>query len=325
MTIAQAERFYEQDTKDYEIEKNKDFLTWLKTSIKDGYHCFIKTEELQELINSIVNWYEIKYPERELEYFEGTRHMNFQDIRRISDVMDIRQLLFRLPHNQLCLMECGYRAKGWGQYPIYENGKEIGWETQIFMRISRKNKEESGSWLGKAPYFLLYADHMTGEVSNNYELEEYLDSEENLNLDELLSIFKEKYTDELDFTELTESVYDHNCDMELRHRILQLVALKLLYSRNTIPERGYERAKRFINEFNKKLGLALSTEQIDEIIHRDYTNGERWEHVLKTYVGEDGEEHSYWTVENVAKKEQPIEESKVIKRLAKIMFNKNRK
>lgn len=324
MTIAQAERFYEQDTKDYEIEKNKDFLTWLKTSIKDGYHCFIKTEELQELIDSIVNWYEIKYPERELEYFEGTRHMNFQDIRRISDAMDIRQLLFRLPHNQLCLMECGYRAKGWEQHSIYENGKEISWKAQIFMSINRKNEEESDSLLGKAPYFLLRADHMTGEVSNDYELEEYLDSEENLNLDELLSIFKEKYTDELDFTELKESVYDHNCDIELRHRILQLVALKLLYSRNTIPERGYERSKRFINEFNKKLGLALSTEQIDEIIHRDYTNGERWEHVLKTYVDEDGEEHSYWTVEDVAKKEQQKEESKGIKRLAKRMFNKNR-
>ena len=112
--------------------------------------------------------------------------------------------------------------------------------------------------------------------------------------------------------------------MELRHRILQLVALKLLYSRNTIPERGYERAKRFINEFNKKLGLTLSAEQIDEIIHRDYTNGEKWEYVLKTYVDEDGEEHSYWTVEDVAKKEQPKEESKGIKRLAKRMFNKNR-
>lgn len=324
MTIAQAERFYEQDTKDYEIEKNKDFLNWLRASIKDGYHCFMETEELQELINSIVNWYEIKYPERELEYFEGTRHMNFQDIRRISDVMDIRQLLFRLPHNQLCLMECGYRAKGWGQRPIYENGKKIGWKVQIFMSINRKNEEKSDLWLGKAPYFLLHADHMTGEVSKDYELEEYIDNDENINLDELLSIFNKKYIDELDFTELKESVYDHNCDMELRHRILQLVALKLLYSRNTIPERGYERAKRFINEFNKKLGLVLSTEQVDEIIHRDYTNGEKWEYVLKTYVDEDGEEHSYWTVEDVAKKEQPKEESKGIKRLAKRMFNKNR-
>ena len=65
MTITEAKRFYEKDTKDYQIEKNKDFLTWLKTSIKNGYHCFMKTEELQELIDSVVNWYEIKYPERE--------------------------------------------------------------------------------------------------------------------------------------------------------------------------------------------------------------------------------------------------------------------
>lgn len=323
MTIAQAERFYEQDTKDYEIEKNRDFLTWLKASIKDGYHCFMKTEELQELIDNIVNWYEIKYPERELEYFEGTRYMNFQDIRRISDVMDIRQLLFRLPHNQLCLMECGYRAKGWGQHPIYENGKEVDWEVQIFMRIDRK-KEESDPWLSKASYFLLHANHLTGEVSKDYDLEEYIDIDKNINLDELLSIFNEKYNDELDFTELKESVYDHNCDMELRHRILQLVALKLLYSRNTIPERGYERAKRFINEFSKKLGLTLSTKEIDEAINRDYTNGERWEHVLKTYVDEDGEEHSYLTVEDVAKKEQSKEESKGIKRLLKRMLNKNK-
>lgn len=282
----------------------------------------MKTEELQELIDSVVNWYEIKYPERELEYFEGIKDMNFQDIRRISDVMDIRQLLFRLPHNQSCLMECGYRAKGWGQHLIYKNGKEVDWKVQIFMRIDRKNEEECNPQLGKTSFFLLHADHMTGEVSKDYKLEEYIDNDENINLDELLSIFNKKYIDELDFTELKESVYDHNCDMELRHRILQLVALKLLYSRNTIPERGYERAKRFINEFNKKLGLTLSAEQIDEIIHRDYTNGEKWEYVLKTYVDEDGEEHSYWTVEDVAKKEQPKEESKGIKRLAKKMFNK---
>ena len=312
MTIAQAERFYEQDTKNYEIEQNKDFLNWLKNSIKDGYHCFIKIEELQELINNIVTWYEIKYPERELEYFEGTRHMNFQDIKKISDVMDIRQLLFRLPHNQLCLIECGYRAKGWGQHPIYENGKEVGIKAQIYMRIDRKKEEECNPLWGKIPYFLLRADHMTGEVSKDYNLEEYVENKENISLDELLVILSKKYVDELDFTELKQSVHDHDCDIELRHRILQLTALKLLYSRNTIPERGYERAKRFINEFNKKLNLILSTEEIDEAISRDYTNGERWKDVLKTYVDENGEEHSYWTVENVAKKDQSKEESKGI-------------
>ena len=35
MTIAQAKIFYQQDTKDYEIEKSKEFLTWLKNSVID--------------------------------------------------------------------------------------------------------------------------------------------------------------------------------------------------------------------------------------------------------------------------------------------------
>ena len=45
---------------------------------------------------------------------------------------------------------------------------------------------------------------------------------------------------------------------------------------------------------------------------------EKWEHVLKTYINKDGKEHSYWTIENVTKKE-----SKGIKRLVKKVFYKS--
>lgn len=62
----------------------------------------------------------------------------------------------------------------------------------------------------------------------------------------------------------------HNCDVELRRRTLQLVALKLLYSHRTIPELGYERAKNFIDEFNSHLGLNLSSDEIKKVINRDY-------------------------------------------------------
>ena len=78
------------------------------------------------------------------------------------------------------------------------------------------------------------------------------------------------YSNDLDFTALEECIYNHNCDTELRNKILQLAALKLLYSRNTTPERGYERAKRLINEFNKKLKLHLTTDEIDELISGEY-------------------------------------------------------
>ena len=66
---------------------------------------------------------------------------------------------------------------------------------------------------------------------------------------------------------LKADVDDHNCDLELRKRILQLIALKLLYSQNTTPGRGYKRAKKFIDEFNKELHLNLSSEKIDNIIN----------------------------------------------------------
>lgn len=123
-------------------------------------------------------------------------------------------------------------------------------------------------------------------------------------MDELLHIFDVKYKNKLDYSELRACIYDHDSDLELRHGVLQLVAIKLLYSRNTVPERGYERAKRFINEFNDALGLTLSTDEIDEILNRDYTGGERLEEVLETYTDRNGEERSYWTVKKIPIKRQ---------------------
>lgn len=50
MTIIQAEKFYEQDLKKYEVLKNKELLFWFKDSVKKGYHPFIDIEGLQELV-----------------------------------------------------------------------------------------------------------------------------------------------------------------------------------------------------------------------------------------------------------------------------------
>lgn len=257
MTIYETERFYEQDNKKYEIEKNKDFLNWYKDIISKGYHPFMKTNELQQLIDNIVNWYELKYPEKELGYFEGISHTKFKDIKSISNVMTLRQLLFRLSNKQNFLMECGYRAKGGKQYPY------------ICIHISKKNINKND--FNEIPYYIIEANCINGKVLNAYELDEYLNSKKNFDLNKLLSRLN-KYSDKLDLTELKESIFDYKCDNELRNKVLQLAALKLLYSKNTIPNRGYERAKRFINEFNKNLSLTLSIEEIDEIIQRDYNN-----------------------------------------------------
>ena len=320
MKIIQEENFYNYDAKDYELEKNKEFFIWLKSSISNGYHCYMGIEELQELIDNIANWYELKYPEREFDSHIGIIHLNFEDIKEISDVMDIRQLFYRLPHKQLCIMECGYRAKSGGQRPIYENGKKVGFKPQIYIKTIIKN-EKYDPWANEIPFFYLQADCMTGEVLKDYKSKDYLNFKENLTLDELLEKFKEKYPDELDFTNLKECVYDHDCDMELRHRILQLVALKLLYSRNTTPIRGYERAKRFIDEFNNELGLTLSTKEIDEIINRHYNINKNEEKILVIKDNPIEERKPNATYDKIT----PIESRKYVRKLIKKAEEQNKR
>ena len=270
MTIAQTERFYEQDSKKYEVLKNKELLSWLEKSIKNGYHPFIDIESLQGIVDNITNWYEIKYPEREMKFYEGIRFFDFDNMKSLSKVMDIKQLMYRMPYEWLCLMECNYRSSGGGRRNLYgDNNEIIGQKSILFMNIYRKKMEPA-----ILPNFLLYADIYSGKVEIDYNLNNYVNTD-NIILDELLNLFKEKYSDEFDFIELEKCIYNHNCDVELRNKVLQLVALKLLYSHNTTPERGYERSKRIINEFNKKMGLNISTEEIDNVISKDYTNTEK--------------------------------------------------
>mgnify|MGYP004455934617 FL=1 len=264
MTIAQARKFYEQDQREYNLEENKEFLSWFKGKIKNDYYPFIESEELQELINNITYWYEIKYPEREFELDEGIKNLDFKSITPLSKSMNIYQLMYRLSDDQLCLINGEYRSNCGGIRNIYNGGsKVVDQKAVLYIVIKQINNNYNANGINNN---LIICAYPNGEVLINDDLKKYVDKER-INLDELLSLFEEKYSHNLDFSVLNADVDDHNCDLELRKRILQLIALKLLYSQNTIPDRGYKRAKKFIDEFNKELNLNLSSEKIDNIIN----------------------------------------------------------
>ena len=264
MTIAQARKFYEQDQREYNLEENKEFLSWFKDKIKNDYYPFIEIEELQELINNITYWYEIKYPEREFEFDEGIKNLDFKSITPLSKSMNIYQLIYRLSDDQLCLINGEYRSNCGGIRNIYNGGsKVVDQKAVLYIVIKQINNNYNANGINNN---LIICAYPNGEVIINDSLKKYVDKER-INLDELLSLFKEKYSHNLDFSVLKADVDDHNCDLELRKRILQLIALKLLYSQNTTPGRGYKRAKKFIDEFNKELNLNLSSEKIDNIIN----------------------------------------------------------
>lgn len=264
MTIAQARKFYEQDQREYNLEENKEFLSWFKDKIKNDYYPFIEIEELQELINNITYWYEIKYPEREFEFEEGIKNLDFKSIAPLSKSMNIYQLMYRLSDDQLCLINGEYRSNCGGIRNIYNGGsKVVDQKAVLYIVIKQINNNYNANGINNN---LIICAYPNGEVIINDSLKKYVDKER-INLDELLSLFEEKYSHNLDFSVLKADVDDHNCDLELKKRILQLIALKLLYSQNTTPGRGYKRAKKFIDEFNKELNLNLSSEKIDNIIN----------------------------------------------------------
>lgn len=269
MTIKEAINFYNNNKKEYVLNKNKEFLKWYNNEIKNGYHPFAEISHLQNVIDIITSWYEFKYPERELERYEGAFYSSFEQIRSLSKNMSFDQLMFRLPHNELCLVECGYRSTGWG----YDN---------IFMSIKNKIPNENYD-LNYIDKFLLYANPDTGKVETDYYIKK-ITALTDLTLDELLEIFEKHWKKNWDYTTLKESVHDHNVDLVLRKKILELASLKLLYSENTIPERGLIRAQRFIAEFNKHIpNLNLTTNKIEELIDSSHSYASVKKYEMKIY------------------------------------------
>lgn len=250
MTLLEADNFYKQDLKKYQISDNKEFLILLRNMVTEGYDNIYKLEELQGIIDNIVTWYELKYPERALD--KGTRSYEFENIESIKDYMSVNQLMYRMPNKAIDLIYNRYRSNLWSQYP--------------HMGISFEIKD-------KIIDAIVRSDFRTGYVVP-YDLLDLDLKEENITLEELL--IKLENRKDIDYSNLKKVINNHKCDNKLRKEILKLVALKLIYSKNTIPEKGYERAKNFITEFNTEIAnLNLTMDYIDEIMNRDYNINEQ--------------------------------------------------
>lgn len=86
--------------KKYIVEKNKELLSFMKKAIKKGYQPTMQLEKLQDIIDTIDWWYEIKCPERQMSCYEDRRYYADENLEVPSHAMTPKQLLFRLTKNQ---------------------------------------------------------------------------------------------------------------------------------------------------------------------------------------------------------------------------------
>ena len=257
--------FYKQDKKEYELSNNSDFIRWFRSLIQaNHYESIVNIDDIKSLIDFIYSWYFIKYPEREFDFNEGIRNLYFKDVNSIGNDLSFKQLLFRLPFRQLCLMTGFYRPIRAFSDKTYIKRKKAGLNIDVFIKVSKIN---NGNLSNRSYSFIINAKE-DGTVVKSEDLEELIKFDSDVNLDDLFSIFSSRYVDELDFSDLVHVVYNHSCDIEVRNRVIYLAALKLLFSRNTNPQRGYIRAKKLISEANEALNTNISMDIIDTYMSR---------------------------------------------------------
>ena len=175
MTIKEVENFYILDKKEYNLTTKNIILNWiidiiekeklklknikypedsiyaLKNTIKGIYNSIEDVKELQELIDFLTLWYEIKYPN---SFFKTSNNTSY----KLTNAMNFEELLQRLDNNKKDFILCNYRTYGWSSTPIIINGETISDES-IFMCIDIKRVVNE---LNNDYIIAIYADKKTG-------------------------------------------------------------------------------------------------------------------------------------------------------------------
>lgn len=91
MTGLEIENFYKLDKKEYVLERNKEFLKVYKKMLEDNC-CYLEIDELQNLIDEIVLFFEFKYPNKMFKdviyNFEKNKYFyNYKELYKKMEVL----------------------------------------------------------------------------------------------------------------------------------------------------------------------------------------------------------------------------------------------
>ena len=264
MTIKEAYNFYDDDSKKYILQKNQNFLDWYNGLIKNGYTSFMNISELQDFINKITIWYEMKYPDLELQKEKYGVHPNYQNLKDLSKELTMEQLMFRLSHKENCLLSCFYRSGG-GTFRYNSDIKKYVPEIYVSFRSYDNINEKLLYYKNDYSFYL---DGYNGKITSIYDLPIDLIIEDDMTIEQLFLLLSK--SNKYNLSKVRKCIKLHESDILIRNMMLQFVALKLLYSKNTTPEYGYERAKLCISEFNDYFNFNLSLDEIEYLFNKDY-------------------------------------------------------
>lgn len=247
MVLEEKEKFYNADRKLYLVGENGEFLDWYYSNMKYGYVPATSLEEIQDLIDTIVIWFEFKYPSKYFGVRKSRLDAALENPDDLSKFMDIAQLKMRLTQSETVLFDCLYRM-GCGHN--YVTGI-------VNVRIKDNYSNET--------YYINLGDR--DGLINSMDLD-FLEgsmnfSDATISIAELYSTLKGN--PRYDIEELKRVFLHHKTDLKLRKQLLEFINLALIYSKKTTPELGYERAKLFSAEMSEYFGIDLEVPEFKSL------------------------------------------------------------
>lgn len=259
MTGLEFENFFLLDKRKYILEENEEFLKWYSEKEKQGFKSIISIEQMQDLINKVVLFYEFKYPNEMLVYINNSDYSNaIENAKSISKLLNFEQLKLRLYHDYIQFFECSYGY-------------------QVTLRREKKNL-----WDLTRETVRVYDDGLLDEYDLKCLKESgFLDDITGITRIEDLYGRYESIDTDVDYSELKEWIQIHKYRVSLRNRILNIIPYAFIYSENTLPRYGYVRAKSFARLFSKEYNVKIDLDEIEEIMEFNYKDTEKVKMLLK--------------------------------------------
>lgn len=257
MTGFELDNFYKADQLKYKIEQNREILDYFIKKHHEGINFILDIKQMQQVIDEIVLFFECKYPDNflnKLDHLVIAEHdkRNIEICRKISKAMDIEQLKFRLYHDYVQFLDCPY-----GYMISISKPEENLWDTKKeWVRINQAGFVDPHDLDSLKEFNFLH--DITGIQKISDLLGRFIESETNV-----------------DYLELKRAIITHKNQVQIRNMLLNVIPLALLYSKTTLPNWGYIRAKSFIRMFNQEYDLHISTDEIDAIMKQDYSKSKQ--------------------------------------------------
>ena len=210
----------------------------------------LDTKDIKKLIDKIVIWYNIKYPDNYI--LSITENGNNGNYYLVSEAMNIERLIYTLTEEEKELMNCFYKSKEQNIKTTYDNNINNVSNSESYFYLYDYN-----TYPYKPEYKkIIYYDIKTGIINKNKSNRYIFNSNGNVyrsvcTIKELLEAFRKSNEKKIGYTNLVNIVDNYKTSKDARNFLIELIIAKLNNNPNSDSVCNSFRVFNFKKEINE--------------------------------------------------------------------------